>query len=91
MDIEARIRAFIGSNFYIPDMNQVSDETSLVEGGLIDSTGVLELITFLESDLGIDVEDADVVPENMDSIAHIARYVARKQAAAALGAGAAAG
>lgn len=90
MDIEGRIRAFIGSNFYIPDMNQVSDETSLVEGGLVDSTGVLELITFLESDLGIDVEDADVVPENMDSIARIARYVARKQAAA-LGAVAAAG
>jgi acyl carrier protein len=53
----------------------LSDTDSLTRSGIIDSTGVLEVVTFLEETFGIQVEDRDLVPENLDSIRLIARYV----------------
>ena len=52
-------------------------------GGLIDSTGILELVSFLESEFGMAIADADIIPENLDSIAAITAYVERKLRAAA--------
>ncbi len=75
IDVEAAVRAFITDNFLFREgRDEVSDTESLLEGGLMDSTGVLELVAFLECDLGIEVADADIVPENLDSIARIAAY-----------------
>jgi acyl carrier protein len=78
--IESRIRSFIQDNFLFADnLDNFADGASLIEAGVIDSTGVLELVSFLESDFGITVADADIVPENLDSIASISAFVRSKQ------------
>lgn len=81
LDIETRIRHFIEDNFlFREDRTALSDTESLLEAGVIDSTGVLELVVFLETEFGLAVGDADIVPENLDSISRIAGYVGRKTA-----------
>lgn len=74
------VREFIVSNFYVPKPDELADEQSLLDSGIVDSTGVFDLIAFLETTYGFKVKDEDMVPENLDSIAHIAAYVASKQA-----------
>ncbi len=78
MDTHATIREFIARNFYVPDQTVLTDEASLLDRGIIDSTGVLELIGFLEDTFSIKVEDAEMIPENLDSIGRIAAFVAKK-------------
>lgn len=83
-DISRQIRQFIDDNFLFGDDEAaLADDTSLLDAGLVDSTGILELVAFLESDFGIQVADAEIVPENLDSIAAIAAYVAGKQSLSA--------
>jgi acyl carrier protein len=72
------IRHFITSNFYVANPSALADDDSLLEAGIVDSTGVLEVIGFLETRFGIPVEDEDIVPDNLDSIDRIAAFVARK-------------
>lgn len=74
-----QIRGFLASNFYISDAGALQDSTSLLDQGIIDSTGVLEVIGFIEETFGITVEDSELLPENLDSIQGIARYIARKK------------
>ncbi len=82
--IEARVRAFIVERFMFGQGgDQLADGDSLLQKGVIDSTGVLELVAFLESTLGVSFEDSELVPDNLDSIERIARFVERKQAKAA--------
>jgi acyl carrier protein len=81
-ELKTRIRSFVLENFYVADPAQVPDSGSLLEQGIIDSTGVLEIIGFLETTFGIAVEDEEMIPANLDSIEGIARFVERKQAAA---------
>ncbi len=82
-DAERQVRKFIEENFlFREDRSSLSDHGSLLDAGLIDSTGILELVAFLEATFGIAVEDAEIVPDNMDSIRAIAAYVRRKLAAA---------
>ena len=79
MTTEHKIRRFIADNFlFREDRGEFSDKESLLDAGLIDSTGVLELVAFLEGEFGIQMADEDIVPDNLDSIARIAAYVARK-------------
>ena len=86
-EIVARIRGFITENFlFRGDGPGLADEDSLLEAGMIDSTGILELVTFLERGFGIAVADAEIVPENLDSIAAIVSYVAGKRDTGALAA-----
>jgi acyl carrier protein len=81
--IEARVRAFVAENFlYAAGGATLGAEDSFIAKGLLDSTGVLELVTFLEKTFGIAVADGEMVPENLDSIAAVARYVREKRAAA---------
>ncbi|MBU1237945.1 MAG: acyl carrier protein [Gammaproteobacteria bacterium] len=80
MDIKQQIRDFITTNFYVADPTALEDSASLLERGIIDSTGVLEVIGFVEDNFGIKVEDSEMLPENLDSIDFIAAFVARKQA-----------
>ncbi len=80
-DIEQKIRQFITDNFlFREDRATMTDMESLLEAGVIDSTGVLELVAFLESEFGLAVADADIVPENLDSISRIVSYVKGKTA-----------
>jgi acyl carrier protein len=75
-----RIRNFITTNFYVADPAALADDTSLLESGIIDSTGVLEVITFIEDEFHIKVPPEDMLPDNLDSLARIAGYVTRKKA-----------
>lgn len=83
MGVQERVRRFIIENFYVPDPASLGDEASLLELAIVDSTGVLEIVAFLESEFGVTVEDADLTPENLETIGRIARFVARKQSAPA--------
>jgi acyl carrier protein len=78
-----KIRAFIESNFYVLEGQKLADDASLLDSGVIDSTGVLELIGFLQDELGVEVADDEMIPANLDSIAKIDAFVTRKRAAAA--------
>lgn len=73
-DVEATITAFIHENFVFDEM-AVPADASLLDMGLVDSTGILEVILFLEETFGITVDDDDVVPENFDSISSLTAYV----------------
>jgi acyl carrier protein len=77
--LRKEIREFITANFYLPDPKGLDDEASLIDLGVVDSTGVLEVISFLESHFGINVAEDETVPENLDSIARIVGFVARKR------------
>jgi acyl carrier protein len=78
--LEKQIRDFIVENFLFgaPD-NGPKDTDSLLDKGIIDSTGVLELVSHLEENYGIQVEDEELIPENLDSITAVTAYIRRKQ------------
>lgn len=77
--VEQQIRAFIVDNFLFGEENRVVDgNDSFLELGIIDSTGVLELVTFLESSFAFKVEDAELIPENLDSVDGLVAFVRRK-------------
>jgi acyl carrier protein len=80
-DTERKVRQFIEENFlFREDRAAVSDTESLIEAGLVDSTGVLELVAFLEDAFALRLADADIVPENLDSIRAIVTFVEGKRA-----------
>ena len=72
------VRGFIVENFLFGDGELLREDTSLMEEGIMDSTGILELLFFIEETFGFSVEDNELVPENMDSLLNIARFVDRK-------------
>ena len=80
MDLGHRVKAFIVSNFYVSDPSELHGDTSLITGGFVDSTGMLEVISFLESECAIRIEDHEVTPENLETIDRIVAFVARKTA-----------
>jgi acyl carrier protein len=83
MSVESAVRAYILENYlFTDDQNALSNDDSFLEKGIIDSTGIMEVIFFLESDFGIAVEDEDMVPENLDSVSSIVAFVNRKKQAA---------
>ena len=74
------IREFITDSFLFGDAARMpADDESLLDTGVIDSTGVLELIEFLEESFGITVDDTETVPENLGSISGLGQYVSSKQ------------
>ncbi len=82
-DIRGKLQAFITDNFLFGRLDgAISDDDSLVEGGVVDSTGVLSLVGFLEQSFGVRVQDDEIVPENLDSINRLVAYISRKQEAA---------
>jgi acyl carrier protein len=79
MDFHDAIRSFIEKNYLLGAANSFADDASLLEHQVLDSTGVLELVAFLEQHFGVKVEDDELVPENLDSIDRIARFVHDKR------------
>ena len=73
-----KVRTFIVENFLFGDAADLEDKTSLLDKGIIDSTGVLELVGFLSDEFSIIIEDEDLVPDNFDSIEKVADYLKRK-------------
>ena len=80
-DVRATVRTFIVANYLFGDTSNLpDDEASLMDSGLVDSTGILELIEFLESTFHIDVLDQETLPENLGTIASLTRFVVEKLA-----------
>lgn len=79
MDVSSELKDFILSAYLFGDESQMpDDDASLLESGVLDSTGVLELIEFLESSFGIEISDSETVPENLGSISGLTRFVTSK-------------
>ncbi len=83
MDDSSKIRDFVVKTFLFGDGALLRDDTSFLQEGIIDSTGILELIMFLEETYGIEIKDSEIVPDNMDSLQNLARFVQRKTGAVA--------
>jgi acyl carrier protein len=78
-DIKQQIIDFITTNFLFDDIQtSLNEKESLLETGVIDSTGVLELIAFIEETYGIKVEDEEIIPENLDTILDITYFIKQK-------------
>jgi acyl carrier protein len=80
-DVQQRVKRFVMENFFVSDPSEIGDDSSLIATGLVDSTGMLEVITFLESEFGVRVRDQEMVPNNLETIGRIAAFVERKRAA----------
>ena len=82
MDVKSEIRKFIIENFlYGQDDDSLNDEVSFLGTGIIDSTGVLELVSFVQETYGIRVTDDELVPDNFDSLSKLESFIGRKRAA----------
>ena len=75
-----KIRDFIVENFLFGSDDGLKDETSFLDDGIIDSTGILELVNFLEEEFEIAVDDEELIPENLDSIKNVVGYLEQKSA-----------
>lgn len=74
------LRGFVIENFLFGDEAMaLKDADSFLDTGVIDSTGILELITFLEDTFGLEVADEEMVPQNLDSIDNVVQFIRRKQ------------
>lgn len=78
-NVKQKVWAFILDNFLMGSESDIGDDASFMETHTIDSTGFLELIMFIEETFGISVSDSEMLPENLDSLNAIDRYVQRKQ------------
>lgn len=78
MNIETAIRKFIEENFILEGNDHLGTEDSLLEKGIIDSTGVLELVAFIEETFQFKVQDEELVPDNLDSIKNISQFIQSK-------------
>ena len=76
--IASSLRLFIRENFLFGQDLTFADSDSLLESGVVDSTGVLELVAFIESQYQIAVADEELVPENLDSIENLVRFISAK-------------
>jgi acyl carrier protein len=75
---EEKIKNFIVENFLFGNAGDLDADTSFLEEGIIDSTGVLELVSFLEEELSVHVEDDELIPDNLDSISKVATFLVKK-------------
>ncbi len=80
METAQLVRDFVLENFYVTEPESLANDASLISLGVVDSTGLLEVICFLETRFDITVEDAETTPANLESIARIAAFVERKRA-----------
>ncbi len=78
-ETKENIRAFVVENFLFGNDENLKDNISFLDEGIIDSTGILELVSFLEEEFSITVEDEELVPENLDSINNVTAYLERKK------------
>ena len=85
-DIKSEVRTYLLDNFLMGETGQeIRDDTSFMNNHILDSTGFIELISYLEEQFGIQVQDEEMVPENLDSLANIEHFVSGKRASASTG------
>lgn len=81
MSAEQKVRDYILDNYlFTDDQSALNNSDSFLDKGIIDSTGIMEVIFFLEEEFGVEVEDEEMVPENLDSVDNIVKYIGVKQA-----------
>ena len=78
MELHQQLREFVIDNFLYGRTNGLTDDTSLLDAGIIDSTGILELVSHLENVYSIHLEDHELVPDNLDSVSKLAKFVQSK-------------
>ena len=78
MDYAKELRAFIVTNFLYGEGTALKDDTSFLDSGIVDSTGMLELIMFLETNYGVKVAPEEMLPENLDSINNVVQFLQAK-------------
>lgn len=78
MNVQQEIRSYIVDNILFGDGERLKEDVSFQKGGILDSTGFLEIITFVEGQFGIAVGDSEVIPENFDTLRKLAAFVERK-------------
>ena len=78
MDAASKVKTFILETFLFDRNAQLSEDTLFLENGVLDSTGVLELVSFIEEQFAVAVEDDEIVPENLNSLENIATYLRSK-------------
>jgi acyl carrier protein len=77
-DVRSKIRGFIVENFLFGNEDGLKDDASFLDEGIIDSTGILEMVSYLEEEFSISVDDEELVPENLDSINNVVAYLTKK-------------
>lgn len=76
--VKEKIREFILSNFVKDSELKLEDDTSFLDNGIIDSTGVMELVAFIETTFNIRAEDEEIIPDNFESVNTLTRYIRSK-------------
>lgn len=83
MSVENRVRSYILENYlFTDDQRMLASDDSFLQKNILDSTGMLEVIYFLEDEFAIKVQDEEMIPENLDSVNRIVAFLARKGVAA---------
>ena len=77
-EVKNKIRTFIIDNYLFGDDEGLEENTSFLDEGIVDSTGILELIEFISDEFSITVEDEELIPENLDSINNVTAFIGRK-------------
>ena len=79
MNFEQNIKNFIIESFIIDrNQNQLDNDQSFLESGIIDSTGILELVSFIEEHYEIKIEDEELIPDNLDSVSRVVKFINKK-------------
>ena len=78
MDVQQQVRTYVVENFLLGEDSGFANDASLSAAGIVDSTGVMELVLFIEKAFDVKVADVDLVPENFDTIRNMALFVERK-------------
>ena len=79
MDIKSKLREFLKNNFLLGNDSGLNDDDSFMSKGIVDSTGILEVVSFVEQNFGFRVEDEELIPDNLDSINNLVKYITKKQ------------
>jgi len=80
MSSEEKIRGFILENYlFTDDQSELNNDDSFLDQGILDSTGILEIIFFIEDEFGIKIKDDEMVPDNLDSVNRIVAFIEKKQ------------
>jgi acyl carrier protein len=83
--ISEKVRNYIVTTFLFGDSSKVGDETSFLDNSILDSTGMLELISFIEQEFAISIDPSELIPDNLDSIKNVTQFIERKKGIGTLG------
>ena len=86
--IKTKVRNYIVTTFLFGEGSKLDDETSFLENSILDSTGMLELINFIEIEFNFSIDPSELIPDNLDSIRNVTEFIGRKKGLGTLGEGA---